>query len=84
MFTTMNIIVIMMIIIEIILFMIMMMIIKIILLMMIIPIRYGHAGVIRILASAKCKVSEQNKVQHCDHHDHYDDDDLHPCQYGNH
>ena len=25
--------------------------------------RYGHAGVIRILVSAKCGVSEQNKVQ---------------------
>ena len=24
--------------------------------------RYGHAGVIRILISAKCRVSEQNKV----------------------
>ena len=24
--------------------------------------RYGHAGVIRILVSAKCNVSEQNKV----------------------
>ena len=23
--------------------------------------RYGHAGVIRILVSAKCRVSEQNK-----------------------
>ena len=26
--------------------------------------RYGHAGVIRILISAKCRVSEQNKVDH--------------------
>ena len=52
--------------------------------MMMILTRYGHAGVIRILASAKCKVSEQNKVQHCDNHDHYDDYDLHPCQYGYH
>ena len=25
--------------------------------------RYGHAGVIRILISAKCRVSEQNKVE---------------------
>lgn len=24
--------------------------------------RYGHAGVLRILISAECKVSEQNKV----------------------
>jgi len=24
--------------------------------------RYGHAGVLRILISAQCKVSEQNKV----------------------
>ena len=25
--------------------------------------RYGHAGVIRILVSAKCNTSEQNKVR---------------------
>jgi ankyrin repeat protein len=26
--------------------------------------RYGHSGVIRILVSAKCNTSEQNKVSH--------------------
>lgn len=27
--------------------------------------RYGHAGVLRILISAQCKISEQNKVSIC-------------------
>ena len=36
--------------------------ITMIIVIIVITLRYGHAGVIRILASAKCKVSEQNKV----------------------
>ena len=37
--------------------------------------RYGHAGVIRILVSARCNASEQNKVMMMTIMVHDDDDD---------